>query len=674
MIVERTGYNNLSVEIYSSGSTRIIDPGNELALAESIRFSTVYPGGIYADASFVVPRDVTRALPFKHAQRVVIRNGLILVWEGWIADITYDFGQREQVEAHCLGYVALMFNRYKYNRWIDRRFGSHIFGVWDQLDLSANDRCHFDRTDRLRLEPKREQWTNGDVARLRWDSNAGSNAKRVKFDFDFSEIDESTPDGVKNDGLVDQTNAYDGNAATSITITFNTGQFFYVGSRETWNRARFDFGATVNANVSTLTVEYHNGTVWGAVPGMTDGTSLASKTWAQDGVVSFTIPADWDPDTLLGSTRMYWIRMSVSANLTANIIINEIYTGELQAWEFQLYDLTNAISLWNTTTTGTGSQDITLGTSAARIEFRLYARATQRPTGSGIYGEITNLRVLCENGSGVITTTVEDILKACIDYLDQGAPTVIFSTSVALIGANTFDMEAAGLTQDDLSESIGAFMTRVAKFSATNAAYSVGVRESEAIAGETKPVIYYEQQPALTDYDYVLSITDQNLRGGRLVASAFTDTLKTWVMVVFRDDRGREQWSNAARDTTLANKYLDRALVTRAGSGITTVTAGDDYGNTILNQLKKLQYYVEGPVPVLGFVLDKNGQTVPASQVRSGKRLKVTDFLADFGDETSGGFTFLIQRTEYDDASETISLTLGRPIDLSAVVASAYDQ
>ena len=532
MTIARSGYNNLIIEIYSSGSTRIVDVDNEMALAESIRFSTVYPGGIFLDGSFAIRRDVTRVLPFKHAQRVVIRNRLGIVWEGFISDIGYGLGD-DRVEVQCLGYITLLFNRYKYNRVIDRRFGSTIFGVWDVLDVVQNDKALFDRTDRLRIEPKQEAWALNDRAQFRWDANAGSNAKRVDFNFELQE------------------------------------------------------GA--------------------------------------------------------------------------------------QAWELELFDPVNSISLFSAVASGTGSAAVNLATSTARLEFRLYARAAQTPTGSAIFGEITNLRVLCENASGVVTRTVEDILKAYVVYADTGGPDT-FNASTALIAANTFDLETAGLTGDDLNESIGAFMTRVAKFSAANAAYSVGVRASDSIAGSATPVLYYELQPLLTDYDYVVRIDEQNfLGGGRLVASASPDTLKTWILVVFRDDRGREQWDFTARDTVLRDKYFERALVVRAGSGVTTLAAAAAYGNTILNQLKKLQYYVDGALRFVGYIRDKSGQEIPVSQIQSGKRLRIESFLADYGDETAGsGFTFLINKSDYEDTNETVSLTLGRPLDLAAVIAGAY--
>lgn len=49
----------LTVRIYSSGTTQVQDPANDLALAQDITFDTLYPGGLHGSASLFVPRDVT---------------------------------------------------------------------------------------------------------------------------------------------------------------------------------------------------------------------------------------------------------------------------------------------------------------------------------------------------------------------------------------------------------------------------------------------------------------------------------------------------------------------------------------------------------------------------------------------------------------------------------------
>ena len=77
-------HNQLTVEVYSSGTTRIVDPAGELPWAQSINFSTGYPGGLYLAGSLYIPRDILRQWAVAGAQRVVFRNGLTIVYEGYI--------------------------------------------------------------------------------------------------------------------------------------------------------------------------------------------------------------------------------------------------------------------------------------------------------------------------------------------------------------------------------------------------------------------------------------------------------------------------------------------------------------------------------------------------------------------------------------------------------------
>jgi len=105
--------------------------------------------------------------------------------------------------------------------------------------------------------------------------------------------------------------------------------FVYVGNDETFNKITVDLGATVNAVVSTLTAEYYNGNNWAALT-ITDGTKSGSTTMAQDGVISFTIPSDWatcivsNGEATPANVEGYYVRLMVSATLTASIIINEV--------------------------------------------------------------------------------------------------------------------------------------------------------------------------------------------------------------------------------------------------------------------------------------------------------------------------------------------------------------
>ena len=76
--------NNITIEIYRTGTTIEPDLSGELDNAEQLNFVTGYPGGLYLNASFFIPRDVTMPWPYKSGMRVVFRNGLRIVYEGYI--------------------------------------------------------------------------------------------------------------------------------------------------------------------------------------------------------------------------------------------------------------------------------------------------------------------------------------------------------------------------------------------------------------------------------------------------------------------------------------------------------------------------------------------------------------------------------------------------------------
>lgn len=339
-----------------------------------------------------------------------------------------------------------------------------------------------------------------------------------------------------------------------------------------------------------------------------------------------------------------------------------------QAWELELRDRRNNTTLFSSTSSGSGTADFTFGgaSSSDLFEFRFYSRAAQTPTSSSIYGKITNLAMMAENASGSTITTPSKIISAYATYASSP-----FSTCTTLIDqTNAYDMIPIGVVTDSLTESIFQFITRIAQFSSGNTKWSVGVRESEAIAGGSSPLIYYEAQPLLTDYDYVVSLDEENLVGGfKIVASALPDELVNVAYVRFKNSRGQEDWTYNPVDSSSQTKYLKRIVSIDAGTGVNTIAGGDAFGNTYLTGRSGLQYYVSGPIQIKGYLRHKAGDRVPAAMVRAGKRLKIENFIGDFGDVSGAGFTFLISQTEYNDASETISITLGRPDSLAVSLA-----
>src|SRR3990167_2143997 len=118
------------------------------------------------------------------------------------------------------------------------------------------------------------------------------------------------------------TDAFDTLTGTDASVTHTTAKAIYIISAVKFSQIDFDFGGTVNAVASVLTVKLFNGSEWTAVTA-SDGTIAAGATWAVDGVVSFTPIQDWTQVTL-DSVTGYAAQLTVSVNLTATIDVVEV--------------------------------------------------------------------------------------------------------------------------------------------------------------------------------------------------------------------------------------------------------------------------------------------------------------------------------------------------------------
>lgn len=133
----------------------------------------------------------------------------------------------------------------------------------------------------------------------------------------------------------------DGDTSTTLSLnslgTAAQGDFLYVGSHLPFRGCRVDVGNT-NSNASVLTVKYWDGNSWEDISD-TDGTTSGGATFAQDGLVTWTIPADWAITTLIASADsalppigvgvntpdLYWTRWEVSAALDASVTVLELH-------------------------------------------------------------------------------------------------------------------------------------------------------------------------------------------------------------------------------------------------------------------------------------------------------------------------------------------------------------
>lgn len=138
--------------------------------------------------------------------------------------------------------------------------------------------------------------------------------------------------------VVDQSYALQDNS-TGTSVDYNSldtianGDAIYVGSHVPFSGVAIDIANTNAGSNTTLTVKYRkNDNTWADISA-SDGTAAASKSFAQDGNVTWTVPTDWTSARLFdtGDTKrrdgfameeLFWTRWEVSVVFDSTVSAN----------------------------------------------------------------------------------------------------------------------------------------------------------------------------------------------------------------------------------------------------------------------------------------------------------------------------------------------------------------
>jgi hypothetical protein len=101
-----------------------------------------------------------------------------------------------------------------------------------------------------------------------------------------------------------------------ITLPLETTHYLYFGKNKPINALYVEMGSVVNSVNGALTVEYHDGSGWVSVDSLVDDTNFFKRS----GYIQFDRPTDWAEQTI-GSEAQYFLRISVSANVTPTMSI-----------------------------------------------------------------------------------------------------------------------------------------------------------------------------------------------------------------------------------------------------------------------------------------------------------------------------------------------------------------
>ena len=124
---------------------------------------------------------------------------------------------------------------------------------------------------------------------------------------------------------------------TGFAANLETTHYLYIGQHYAFNNFFVEMNV-VNVVPSVLSIEYWDGRQWRAAVDILDGSSLAGATLGKTGVVQFSPDTQYswtrvndtsEEDTSFGLEtvniyNMFWLRLKVSANLTAGTNIKHL--------------------------------------------------------------------------------------------------------------------------------------------------------------------------------------------------------------------------------------------------------------------------------------------------------------------------------------------------------------
>lgn len=212
--------NNCTLELYYRSLTARVDDYGLLATAKGLTFGTCSPGGLYTTCSFYIPmRSVLDVWPFVGGQRLVVRNGLTVVWEGYITNtgrVVNELDQGALIE--CIGAWGDILQRQFINkRWADTRTSADPWGFY----AATQDKFTTSQDGRLMMLPKQGvAYTNADAVYFYYKSPTGQTVKRVTGTYDLQEAAQNWTLGIYNETAAgnDWTVGTSGTAALDETL------------------------------------------------------------------------------------------------------------------------------------------------------------------------------------------------------------------------------------------------------------------------------------------------------------------------------------------------------------------------------------------------------------------------------------------------------------------------
>lgn len=317
-----------------------------------------------------------------------------------------------------------------------------------------------------------------------------------------------------------------------------------------------------------------------------------------------------------------------------------------QNWQIELADSAFTV-LWSTSASGSGAIDYTFVVPDQTIYLIFRSNANQTPTSDGTYyGQFTSVTVYTETGSINLTEISKDI-RAHVTEL---------STDESRIDSNTLSL--VPFVSED--ETIADALTRAAGYGDSDNDSWAAFVDNSSFTSDNKPVLTVEQQPALTSTDYRIKLGEV-LVSNSIETEETLDDVRNWITVKYKGLESGYLFVTPDDDADLT----DAASVAAYGElhetlslDTTSLTLATEYGKRYLAKYKDPQRTVSNGISVNGVIRTNHQGYKPVCEIRAGERVKIEDTSTAAGEAAP---VYLITRTEYDDDTQTVRLSVGKP-------------
>lgn len=187
--------NNVNVVIYDRSNNQLRDFAHWSRRIEGLQFATGYPGGLYLDASFYVPRDISQWWELNGAYRVQILNGLKIVYEGYISAFEYsDSASGQGVLVQCIGaWSKIAMNRRWLKYWSDIRTDEQTWRMYDLNNIAHRyDLWQVDRSYGIDIAASQQDYVypaTGQYCRLSYRAPGDQLIERISYNYIFADTE-----------------------------------------------------------------------------------------------------------------------------------------------------------------------------------------------------------------------------------------------------------------------------------------------------------------------------------------------------------------------------------------------------------------------------------------------------------------------------------------------------